>query len=227
MGPGMHKIFVWDLPLRLFHWLLAVLVVVSWVSVEIGGNAMQIHMLSGYTILALVLFRILWGFAGSHHARFSSFVRAPAAAIAYLSAMRRNAADRHLGHNPAGGWSVIAMLTVLLVQAATGLFSNDDIATQGPLANLVSKAVSDRITGIHHLNVKLLYVLIGLHLAAVAFYFFYKRENLVRPMLTGFKDSAAGPGDAAQNPGKIWLAALLLAACAGGVYLLVNIPAAQ
>jgi len=221
----MNKILVWDLPLRLFHWLLVLLIVVSVVSANIGGNAMQIHLLSGYTVLTLVLFRILWGFAGSTHARFISFVRGPAAVIEYLRALRRQNADRHLGHNPAGGWSVILMLAALLVQAGTGLFANDDIATEGPLAKLVSKALSDRITGIHHLNFKLLLALIGLHLAAVAFYFFRKRENLVKPMLTGFKDAATGPGEA-TTPGKSWLAALLLAACAGAVYLLIKLPAA-
>jgi len=222
----MNKILVWDLPLRLFHWLLVLLVVVSWISVEIGGNAMQIHMLSGYTILALVLFRILWGFLGSTHARFASFVRGPATAIAYLRALRRNQAGQHLGHNPAGAWSVIIMLIVLLVQAGTGLFSNDDIATEGPLAKLVSKALSDRITGIHHLNVKLLYALIALHLSAVAYYLLYKHENLIKPMLTGFKHAATGLGESAQQQGRIWLAALLLAACAGAVYFLIRLPAA-
>jgi cytochrome b len=174
------------------------------------------------------LFRILWGFFGSTHARFASFVRGPTAAIAYLKALRRNEADRHWGHNPAGAWSVLAMLALLLVQAGTGLFSNDDIATGGPLAKLVGKAVSDRITSIHHLNVDLLYVLIALHLATVAYYYFGKRENLVKPMLTGFKVAAAGAGasDAVQTSGKIWLAALLLALCAGGVYALINYLAA-
>lgn len=222
----MSKILVWDLPSRLFHWLLVMLVVVSWVSATLGGNAMQIHMLSGYTILTLVLFRILWGFFGSQHARFASFVRNPVAAVAYLQALRRNEAGWHLGHNPAGGWSVIAMLGALLLQAGTGLFANDDIATEGPLAKLVSKALSDRITGIHHLNIDLLYVLIGLHLAAVAFYFFHKRENLVKSMFTGYKDAPAGLGESAQNRGSAWLAALLLAACAAGVYLLIKLPGA-
>jgi cytochrome b len=216
----MNKVLVWDLPLRLFHWLLVLLVVVSVVSAQIGGNAMQIHMLSGYTILTLLLFRILWGFAGSTHARFASFVRGPAAVVSYLRGLPRNEPGAHLGHNPAGAWSVILMLAVLLLQVATGLFANDDISTEGPLAKLVSKALSDRITGVHHLNVVLLYVLIGLHLSAVAFYLFYKRENLVKPMLTGFKDAAAGA--AAQNGGRTWLAAALLAACAGSVYLLLK-----
>ncbi|HUX26126.1 MAG TPA: cytochrome b/b6 domain-containing protein [Burkholderiales bacterium] len=223
----MRKIPVWDLPLRMFHWLLALLVAVSIVSAEIGGNAMQIHLRSGYTILTLVLFRILWGFFGGTHARFASFVRGPARVIAYLKALRRPNAGHHLGHNPAGGWSVMAMLLVLLIQAGTGLFSNDDIATEGPLAKLVSKAWSDRITGIHEANVVVLYVLIGLHLAAIAFYFFRKRDNLLTPMITGLKDAdergdaAHAPGETPQTAGKTWLAAALLAACAACVYLLI------
>ena len=222
----MNKILVWDLPLRLFHWSLVLLVVTSFVSAKIGGNAMQVHLLAGYAILALLLFRILWGLLGGTHARFASFVRSPLAVIAYLRGMKHGDAEQHLGHNPAGAWSVILMLLALLAQAATGLFANDDISTEGPLAKLVSKALSDRITGIHHLNVKLLLALIGLHLSAIAFYFFYKRENLVKPMLTGFKQTAARAVDAAQKPGRLWLAALLLALCAGGVYLLIKLPAA-
>ena len=222
----MNKILVWDLPLRLFHWSLVLLVVTSFVSAKIGGNAMQVHLLAGYAVLALLLFRILWGLLGGTHARFASFVRSPLAVIAYLKALKQDKAEHHLGHNPAGAWSVILMLLALLAQAATGLFANDDISTEGPLAKLVSKALSDRITGMHHLNVKLLLALIGLHLSAIAFYFFYKRENLVKPMLTGFKQTAARAVDAAQKPGRLWLAALLLALCAGGVYLLIKLPAA-
>jgi len=222
----MTKVLVWDLPLRLFHWLLVLLVVVSFVSAKTGGNAMQFHLLSGYAILALLLFRILWGFLGGTHSRFASFIRGPAAVISYLRGLSGHEAGRHLGHNPAGAWSVILMLAALLAQVATGLFANDDIATEGPLAKLVSKALSDRITGIHHLNVKLLYALIVLHLSAIAFYVFYKRENLVKPMLTGFKEAAAEVSDTAQKQGKTWIAALLLAACAGAVYVLLKIPAA-
>ena len=218
----MSKVLVWDLPLRLFHWVLVLLVTTSIVTAELGGNAMQIHMLSGYSILTLLLFRILWGFLGGTYARFASFVRHPRAALEYLRALRRQDARAHLGHNPAGAWSVVLMLAVLLVQATTGLFSNDDIATDGPLVKLISKHLSDRITGIHDFNSNLLYVLIGLHLTAIAFYYFYKRENLVRPMITGFKETPAGSGESAQHRGRIWLAALLLAACAGAVYLLVN-----
>jgi cytochrome b len=218
----MSKVLVWDLPLRLFHWTLVLLVATSLVSAELGGNAMQIHMLSGYSILTLLLFRILWGFLGGTHARFASFVRGPRAVLAYLGGVLRHDAKVHLGHNPAGAWSVMLMLAVLLVQAGTGLFANDDIATEGPLAKLISKATSDRITSIHDLNSDLLYALIGLHLAAIAFYFLVKRENLVKPMFTGLKEAGDAAADTVRHRGPIWLATLLLAACAGGVYFLIH-----
>jgi cytochrome b len=217
----MNKILVWDLPLRLFHWLLVLLVVVSFVSAEVGGKAMQIHFLSGYSILSLLLFRILWGFLGGTHARFASFVRSPAAAIAYLRDLAGRHAGRHLGHNPAGGWSVILMLLSLLLQAGTGLFSNDDESAEGPLAKLAGKALSDRISDIHSLNSDLLYVLVGLHVVAILFYVIYKRDNLVQPMITGFKDAAA---DEAPQQGSVRFAAILLAACAAAVYFLIRLP---
>jgi cytochrome b len=219
----MNRVLVWDLPLRLFHWLLVLLVAASFVSAEIGGKAMQLHFLSGYTILALVLFRILWGFAGGTHARFASFVRGPAEVISYLRNLPRRDAPRHLGHNPAGAWSVLLMLLSLLLQAGTGLFANDDESTEGPLAGLAGKAWSDRITEIHEFNSGLLYVLIGLHLAAIVYYLAYRRDNLVRSMLTGFKD-AAGTADAPPKPGPAWLAAILLAACAAAVYFVLQLP---
>lgn len=222
----MNKVLVWDLPERLFHWLLVLLVVVSVTSAKIGGNAMQVHLLSGYSVLALVLFRILWGFLGGTHARFATFVCGPAAVIAYLRGLVRHRSGQQHSHNPAGAWAVILMLALLLVQAATGLFANDDIAAEGPLAKLISKALSDRLTGIHYLTVKLLFVLIGVHVSAVAFHLFYNRENLLTPMLTGFKEASAGARDAAQEPGRTWLAAVLLAACAGAVYFLIRLAAA-
>lgn len=222
----MNRILVWDLPERLFHWLLALLVMVSLVSVKIGGNAMQYHLLSGYTVLTLVLFRIVWGFTGGIHARFSSFVRGPAAVIAYLHGLIRSRTGQQHSHNPASAWAVLLVLTMLLVQAGTGLFANDDIAAEGPLAKLISKALSDRITGFHHLNAKLLYALFALHVSAMAFHYFYNRENLLKPIVTGYKEVAANANEVAQKPGNIWLAAAVFAACAGAVYLLIRLPAA-
>jgi cytochrome b len=222
----MTRVLVWDVPERLFHWLLALLVIVSLVSAKIGGNAMQYHLLSGYTVLALVLFRVLWGFFGGTHARFSSFLRGPAAVIAYLRGLIRSRTGQQHSHNPAGAWAVVLVLAMLLAQAGTGLFANDDIAAEGPLAKLVSKALSDRVTGFHHLNAKLLYALVGLHVSAMVFHFFYNRENLLKPIVTGFKEVAPDANEASQKPGNVWLAAVLFAACAGAVYLLIRLPAA-
>ncbi len=185
---------VWDLPTRLFHWLLVVLVTFSIVSAKIGGNWMEWHARSGILILTLVVFRILWGFVGPHHARFANFVRSPAAVMAYVRSMRQSDAAAKVaqaGHNPLGALSVLAILAVLLFQATTGLFSNDDtLGFEGPLAKFVSGAASDLATKLHKIDEKVIYVLIALHLGAILYYAFAKRENLVRPMLTGDKPVA-------------------------------------
>lgn len=176
---------VWDLPVRLFHWGLVALLAFQFWSGKTGGNAMEYHMAAGYLILALVLFRITWGFAGSMHARFASFLTGPGPAIAYAGRLLSKSPAPVAGHNPLGGWMVVVMLISLLVQAGTGLFSNDDIATEGPLAGLISKALSDRLTTIHAWNFKLLLVLSVLHVAAVLFHVLAKKENLVGAMVQG------------------------------------------
>lgn len=176
---------VWDLPIRLFHWLIVVLIVTSYVSVSM--NWMQVHLLSGYTVLTLLLFRIVWGIVGSETARFAAFLRSPVAGLRHLARFRQPDPDDQIGHNEAGGWMVLAMLALLLVQTATGLFSNNDGSTEGPLAKFVGKAASDRISLVHGLNFDLLAVLIVLHVAAIVAYAVVKRHDLVRPMLTGKK----------------------------------------
>ena len=143
---------VWDLPVRLFHWALVALFAFMFFSGKMKGNWMEWHMYSGYTILALVLFRILWGFAGGTFARFSSFVAGPGAGIAFMRKLLSGAPAHVAGHNPVGGWMVLVMLVGLLVQAGTGLFSNDDISIEGPLSKFVSKDLSDRLTSIHYYN---------------------------------------------------------------------------
>jgi cytochrome b len=181
---------IWDLPTRLVHWLLFLLVCFSVVSAKIGGNWIDWHMRSGYCILTLVLFRIMWGFLGSHHARFGNFIRPPAAVLSYVRELRSGTATAQAGHNPLGALSVVALLLVLLLQASTGLFANDSIASEGPLAKFVSSDMSDRLSGIHEINQYVIFTLIALHLAAIAYYYFAKRENLVLPMVTGDKNAA-------------------------------------
>ena len=178
---------VWDIPTRLFHWVLVGLVICSLVTGNIGLSAMQYHEWSGVAIIILIGFRLAWGFVGGQHSRFKNFIKGPRVVVRYASSLMRKDSNRHIGHNPLGGWSVIAMLTSLLIQAGTGLFANDNILTEGPLYYLVSKETSDWLTGVHHLNKKVLIGLVIIHICAVLFYLMVKRDNLIKPMITGKK----------------------------------------
>ena len=213
-------IYVWDLPTRVFHWLLVILVGTSFVTGKVGGSAMRYHEWSAFVILVLLLVRVAWGFVGSRESRFVVFLRNPATVFNYATSLLRRNSPRYLGHNPLGGWSIVAMLLALFIQAGTGLFANDDIATQGPLYGLVSKETSNCLTGIHMLNAKIILALISIHISAVLFHLLFKRENLVTPMITGSKEwnhETAEPGT-----GPIWLAALIAVLAALAVYLIVR-----
>lgn len=173
---------VWDLPVRLFHLLLAVLVIVCFLAGWNGGNWMVWHGRAGVAIIGLLAFRLTWGIVGSTYARFATFVRGPGAIINYLKGQWCGA-----GHNPLGALSVLGMLGVLAFQTGTGLFSNDDISFNGPLYALVSKDTSDWLVGWHRQASWLVLALIVLHLGAISFYRFVKRDDLITPMLTGRK----------------------------------------
>ena len=216
------KVRIWDLPVRLFHWTLVVLVSISlYTGIKGGFTEMDFHMLSGYSILTLIGFRITWGFLGSKHARFSEFVTLRNV-IPYARKIMHRSVDETLGHNPLGALSIIAMLLVLGVQAITGLFANDDIMLEGPLTHLVSDEVSNRLTGVHHLNAKLIYLLVGLPLTAIAFYELYRGERLILPMLTGKKRTVTPAHEQPRVLREIVTALILLAITAGGVYYLVK-----
>lgn len=202
-----QRIRLWDLPTRLFHWLLAGLVVASFVSGKIGGNAMDWHGKFGLAILGLLAFRLVWGFAGSTYARFVSFLPTPAKVLAYLRGQWRG-----VGHNPLGAFSVFGLLLLLAFQVGTGLFGNDDIAFRGPLYELIGKDLSDRLTGLHKLSVNVLIALVTLHIVAIAFYVRVKKDDLIRPMLTGWKEVAPGEGASASGGGALPLAVALLVA---------------
>lgn len=217
----MVPIRVWDVPVRVFHWLVAVLVLLAWVTKEVGGEAMTYHMWIGYTVLALVLFRLIWGFVGSQHARFGDFVRGPVTVVRYVFGSSRPESVPSHGHNPAGGWSVLALLTCLLVQAVTGLFANDEIIVEGPLAARVGQDMSNWITTIHRYNFNVLLGLIGLHVAAVLFYLFGKRENLILPMITGRKRVHRQQAAEGYTVG-LWRAAVALLVAAGVVAAVLN-----
>jgi len=204
---------VWDLPVRLFHWTLLALVVFSVSTAYAGGSWMDWHLRSGYVVLALLAFRIVWGFAGTRHARFASFVRGPAAVVQYLRTLGDAAHPVSVGHNPLGALSVLALLAVVLVQVGTGLFANDDILTEGPLAKLVSKAASDRATTIHYWNQWALYALVAMHVLAVVVHRLRFGDDLVGPMIAGVK--RLPPRFAGEDAGPTpWLRAMVLAALA-------------
>ncbi|WP_231969250.1 cytochrome b/b6 domain-containing protein [Polynucleobacter necessarius] len=183
---------IWDLPIRLFHWLLVLCIIGSFISVNLGGNAIQWHAYFGYSILTLLLFRIIWGFVGSTHARFISFFPSKKAIIDYL----QGSSPRVLGHNPVGALSVFALLFVLCVQVATGLFVDDEIAFQGPLAKYVPGRVSSFLSEIHEGNQVVILTLITIHIAAIWFYKKFKGENLIKPIITG--DQEIDPSEAAN-----------------------------
>lgn len=220
-GRAVRRLRVWDLPLRLFHWSLVGLLATSWISAELGGNAMQVHQWSGMSVLALLLFRLAWGVVGGTHARFVSFVRSPAAALRYARGLLRGDAPHYLGHNPLGAWMVLALLASLALQAGTGLFANDDIMIEGPLAARVSKEISDLLTQVHEINFNVLLGLVGVHVLAALYYLLVKRDNLIAAMVTGNKQ-VDDPDAAAGRGGALWLAALLLACSAAVVWLLLR-----
>jgi cytochrome b len=218
---------VWDAPVRLFHWVLVLLVAFMYFTAKMKGDWMTWHMYSGYAILALVLFRILWGLVGSSTARFSTFIAGPGACFGFARKLLTRAPAPYASHNPLGGWMVVFLLLVLLVQAGTGLFANDDIATEGPLAGLVAKELSDRLTAIHYWNFNVILLLVGLHVAAVLYHWGIMKENLIGAMFTGVKrlpaDFAAG-GNAGTRFASPWLALVLFAVAALAVYLIVKRP---
>ncbi|MGF1563153.1 MAG: cytochrome b/b6 domain-containing protein [Geminicoccaceae bacterium] len=220
--PRDESVYVWDLPTRLFHWALVGLIAAAWLSAEFGSQSKVWHMRIGYAVITLVVFRVIWGFVGGRHARFAAFLPTPGRLLRYLRTIlsRTNAAT--VGHNPLGALSVIALLAIVLGQALTGLFADDEIFTTGPFAGLVASDWRKTLTGWHHQLFDILLVLIVLHLASIAFYRLWKRNDLVRPMITGRKPATAvAPGEH-DNPvparGRVWLAAVVLAICALGMW---------
>jgi cytochrome b len=210
------QVRVWDLPTRLFHWLLVAAVIGLVITSQVGGNWMTWHMRLGYTVLTLLLFRVVWGFTGGHWSRFSNFWFGPRAALRYL---REPGAFRHvLGHSPLGALSVFALLAFLLAQAVTGLFVDDEIAFSGPLSRFVSNASVTQLTTYHKLVGKwVLIVLVSLHVIAVLVYLWGKRQNLIKPMISGDKDVDLDLPMASQDRSAQRITALVVLLLAGGI----------
>jgi len=205
-----QRIRLWDLPTRLFHWLLALSVAAALISAQLGGNLMDWHGRIGLVIVGLVVFRLVWGVMGSTYARFTQFLPTPAKVKMYLRGEWSG-----VGHNPLGALSVLGLLGLLSFQLASGLFANDDISFVGPLFELVSKDRSNLLTGLHHWASNLIYLLIALHLAAIAYYAFVKKDNLVKPMVTGWKETDKA-AQATSATGGGWVA-LIVSLCLAGV----------
>lgn len=215
-NPTPSMIRVWDLPVRLFHWSLVSLLIAAWVTAE--NHMMEAHQWIGFSILTLVLFRIGWGLWGSETARFSHFLKGPSAIAAHLKSFFKGPYSPHLGHNPVGGLSIILLLAVMLGQGTMGLFTDDDIFFQGPLRHLVDDSTAQQITSLHHDGLNVILPVVGLHIFAVALYGFWRKDNLLGPMVTGYRSFAA------QEPKQAGgaRALLTLAGAAGIVYAVVT-----
>jgi cytochrome b len=214
--PAAHPVRVWDLPTRLFHWVLAATIVGSVVSAKIGGNAMVWHFRFGGAVLALLAFRLVWGLVGGRWSRFASFVYAPGTVLRYLRGQTRPGEHLDVGHNPLGSFSVFALLGVLAVQVGTGLVADDEIANVGPLNRFVSSALASSATGWHkNWGQYVLLGLVALHVAAIVYYAVAKRQNLVGPMLGGDKPLPAGTPASQDGLGSRLLALAVAAAATG------------
>lgn len=211
--PTPTKVRIWDLPTRLFHWLLTVLVIFSFVTGKMGE--LEWHFRSGYAILTLLLFRLFWGFAGSHYARFSSFLPSPSRVWSTLHSKDPSAITRGVGHSELGTLSVYTLLIALVFQAIAGMFSNDGSFTEGPWVKFISGALSDRLSTLHYYNSWLLVGLTVLHVAAIVYFLIAQREDLITPMLTG--DKLGLSATAAEDGAAIRLRAAVLLAAAGSI----------
>ena len=193
---------IWDLPVRIIHWSLLVAVVGAWLTRELEGDWFVWHTRFGYTVLVLVLTRVLWGFFGTRHARFAEFVRGPKTVIDYL----RSGTSSSVWHNPLGALMILAMLTMLLAQAVTGLFANDQVFETGPLFGYVAIETSDRLTSLHKQLFDWIAAAIAVHVAAALFYLWIRKENLILPMITGRKFAENIPEQERISSSRLWLA---------------------
>ncbi|MDR2164154.1 MAG: cytochrome b/b6 domain-containing protein [Zoogloeaceae bacterium] len=206
----MKIIKLWDIPTRLFHWLLVVAIVALFITGILGGNAIVWHGRLGILVVGLVTFRVVWGFVGSTYARFRQFVPGPASIAAYLKGSWHGP-----GHNPLGAFSVLALLALVTFQAISGLFTNDEISFSGPLYRLVDPELSLTLTSYHRVLAYVLLAFVGLHVASIVFYAIVKKDFLLIPMITGMKQVEAGES---YRGGGIAPFLLALAIAAGAIY---------
>jgi cytochrome b len=219
-----HTVRIWDLPTRLFHWALFVCVVGLIITGNVGGNLMPWHFRLGYCVMTLLLFRIVWGLIGGKWSRFASFIYSPGSVIAYLKGQGKP--EHSAGHNPLGAGSVFALLGFLALQVGTGLISDDEITNAGPLTRFVSNARVSLATWWHKdVGKWVIAALVVLHIAAILFYLYKKKENLIRPMINGDKEMTQVVESSKDTAGSRVAALIVLAICAGFVYWVQSLGA--
>ncbi|MDB5970460.1 MAG: cytochrome [Hydrocarboniphaga sp.] len=219
---------VWDIPVRVFHWALVAAVIASYVTNKLGVAYFRYHVWCGYAVLILVGFRLLWGLVGTRHARFRNFLRGPTETLRYTRALLRGDDQHFAGHNPLGAIMVVVLMATLLTQAIVGLFSNDEIASVGPLYAYVSDSRSLLLTSLHRQLFDWIAIAIAVHVAAVLVHLLLKKERLLKAMWTGRKALRSNAANESIESSRLWLAALLIAALCGALaWIVEHAPAAD
>ena len=208
--PVRRRVLVWDAPTRLFHWLMVALVAAAYATLKL--NLIDWHVRAGEALLALLLFRLLWGCFGSETARFRSFVASPASALRHLSHLFRREPDEQVGHNAAGGWMVLLLLVLLLLETLSGLYVYNEVADEGPLSEWVPAWIASAISTLHGVVWDVLLAAVALHVLVIALYAVVKRHNLLRPMLTGYKALPSNIAAPRQRPAVLALLPLAIGA---------------
>jgi len=215
----MKKALIWDLPTRLFHWLLVASLIVQYVTVEWMDSAVQWHFYLGYFTLGLIAFRFIWGIIGPKYARFSHFVTGPVPVVSYVKTLLSKAPASTAGHNPLGGWFVVIMLVLIAIQGISGLFMTDDVFLDGPYRQMADSDTLEVMNWLHHVTFDILIYVIALHVGAIIFYTFYKKRRLVPAMIHGKQKTS----DHGISGSRVLLAIIVALCVAGALYYAIEI----
>lgn len=218
------KYLIWDLPLRIFHWVLVLTILGAWYTSDQDNDLIDYHLIFGYVALGLITFRILWGFIGTTHSKFKYFVPTPNKLINYLT--QKSPQRDYPGHNPLGSLMVVFMITLILLQAISGLFMNDDIFTNGPYYGTINESIEEILVFFHRNSFNFILAAIVLHILAILFYKKIKKKSLVMPIITGEKSDQDVKQEDAIKHSKLVLAAIVAIAVTAFIYWLVilNVP---
>lgn len=214
-----EKSLIWDIPTRLFHWMLVIGFGLQWLTGEVLDDAIDWHFYIGYTMLGLILFRITWGFFGTRYSKFKQFLSSPRLTIKYAKTLHKQASPVHASHNPMGGWVVVLMLLLIGLQAISGLFVSDEIFSEGPYYGVAPSSVREIMAFIHFNLFDVLIGIVALHIVAVLVYQFYKKQQLIGAMFHGKKAIDA----TGIKSSKIMLAVAIACLIGVGVYILVAV----